>query len=330
MLSVISLLTSTGTPLPAAAESKLRAIDSHIHLWDLPRSDGARFPPGPEVSWLYQPRLLDDYLATGLARSVAGIILVESSVGLTGAANDRANQWMIDHAHREPLILGMVGKLDFADPAFSAKLQRLAASPVFLGLRFGRGLTDANGDLRPAAAAAFARMAELRLSVDILGISPLTMAGFAGRIPPELHIILDHFGGKSQQLAIEADWAAGIRALAPYPNIFVKVSDWHRRSAAGCGATWPDRFDPETRPEAYAPLFELLYETLGADRLIWGSNWPVSDMAAVDPGEQIGLLQSLMNPHPPSHLDRILYQNAVRAYRLPPGVPNQAGSAETD
>src|SRR3989442_15919256 len=123
------LLGSSATALMAdSAQSKTtaaarrrgrRIIDSHVHLWKLPRnappmSDNATFPTGccGSVPWMEVDRLTPDYDARVGGPKVDKVVLIESSVGVTPDKIIQSNLWMLDTSQRDNKILSVVGNLD--------------------------------------------------------------------------------------------------------------------------------------------------------------------------------------------------------------------------
>jgi predicted TIM-barrel fold metal-dependent hydrolase len=77
------------------------------------------------------------------------------------------------------------------------------------------------------------------------------------------------------------------------------------------------QFQPIADPTRYAPTLEFLWKTFGDDRLIFGTNWPVSDAGGlfVDSIDlEIGILESFLTQRFSSGRDRVMFGNASRVY----------------
>ena len=130
--------------LPFAAKAAFAAqdqkpsfpiIDTHIHLFDKTRPEGAPYPrdmPGGGEPPQGMIALPNRYQAITAPFGVVGAIVVEASPRLDD------NQWILDVAANAPIIVGLVGRLDPADQAFGKHLDRLHQNPLFLGIRQGR------------------------------------------------------------------------------------------------------------------------------------------------------------------------------------------------
>src|SRR5204863_6170062 len=140
-----------------------------------------------------------------------------------------------------------------------------------------------------------------------------------GAAVPGLRIVMDHFGGKATTFDVEDSWKVDMRAAAVYPGIHIKVSDVHKLSSHAvtgqpAGLT---QFQPVADPARYAPTLQFLWRTFGQDRLIFGTNWPVSDAGGIFVDSidlQIGILESFLAEQDVGGRDKVMYQNAWRVY----------------
>ena len=87
---------------------------------------------------------------------------------------------------------------------------------------------------------------------------------------PRLRIVINHaanvlIDGK----APPADWRQGMQAAGRHANVCCKVS-------ALPEGTRRDKGDAPADPAYYRPVLDVLWDVFGADRLLFGSNWPVS------------------------------------------------------
>jgi predicted TIM-barrel fold metal-dependent hydrolase len=179
------------------------------------------------------------------------------------------NQWILDLAKQNPFIVGFIGHLELGKPEFAANLDRFGANPLFRGLRVSlRAL--ANGLGQPAFEHDLLQLGERKYALDVLGEAALLPNVVrAAKLAPGLRIVIDHlpFGEWDQDvLAMERALAEATQA----PNVYAKVSNVVRRVKGQVVET----------PEFYRPALDSLRKLFGADRLIFGSNWPVSNRVA--------------------------------------------------
>jgi len=240
----------------------LDIIDCHIHFYDpnVPHGRGFQLPDSP----LGPTILPKDLHAAPKFRPVTGTVVVEANPHLEG------NAWLLELAKNDPFIVGIVGNLAPGEPGFAANLERFAKDPLFRGIRISvrklNELLDQENldDLR--------LLAKYGLALDVNGgpDTPAAIAKLAPRIP-QLRIVLNHIGNVHvTDQPPPKDWQAGVRAAAEQPNVFCKISALVE-SAARDGKT------PPTDLEFYRRYHDVVWNAFGEDRVIYASNWPVSE-----------------------------------------------------
>lgn len=266
------LAPALGVPLTLAQEptqdfeiDDLDIIDCHTHFYDPNRPEGIPWPP--TESPLYRPVLPKHLRALKKYRPVTGTVIVEASYRVED------NDWLLDLAKDDPFIVGIVGRVEPGSPDFAKHIRRLGADPLFRGIRISAELlkqlleNDALADLQ--------RLAAHDLSLDVNGgpETPALLAKVAPKVP-SLRIVLNHIGNvRITSDPPPRDWQDGIRAAAEQPNVFSKLSALVE-GAARDGAEAP------TELAFYEPYIDVVWNAFGEDRMIYGSNWPVSDRAA--------------------------------------------------
>lgn len=258
-------LASVGVIAGCATDSAPEArgiIDTHTHFYDPTRPQGVPWPPKND-SVLYRPVYPDEFRKLSAPHGVIGTVVVEASPWVED------NQWVLDLAARDNFILGLVGNVKPGRTDFATELKRFTANPLFRGIRVGvwdkSGLSDApvRRDLQS--------LARLNLALDVLtsGDRLGEIASLAAAIP-DLRIIIDHCANvRVDGNAPPVAWLDGLRACAPHRNVFMKVSGL----VEGTGRT--DGSAPAA-VSFYRPTLNAIWEAFGEDRVIFGSNWPVS------------------------------------------------------
>lgn len=291
------------TWLAMAAQGEEELIDCHVHLWTLQRPAG--------VTWIKKddPVLYRDFLpaaheATAKANGVTGVVIVQAGQSLPD------NQWNLDvTAHNPTLYRGLVGNLSevIGTEKFAPLFRELSKDRRYLGYRL-------SGRYQETLTDAFFRdlelTAELGKSVDFLagGYSLKDIDVIAKRVP-RLRIILDHFGNlRLDDKPLDPAWVAEFRAVAKHPNVYCKVSALFGRFVK----------QPAPRELAvYRPILDLAFECFGEDRLVFGSDWPVSE-ATADYAALLALTREYFAPKGPVVNDKLFHRNAVKFYAIPP------------
>lgn len=260
-LAVLGALATKASSAPAAPA--LDILDCHTHFCDPTRPQGVPWPA--KNTPLYRTVLPKHLKEQPQFRPVTGTVIVEASPWVED------NQWLLDIAKDDPFITGIVGNLNPGSPDFSKDLRRFAANPLFRGIRVSADT------LRTALEAGrlegFNLMADLDLALDINGKDSATLAARLATHVPALRIVLNHLG--SVAVTAEAPpqaWAEGLVTAARQQNIWIKISALAESAAQG-GKNAPADLT------FYRPYIDVIWKSFGDDKVIYGSNWPVSERA---------------------------------------------------
>jgi L-fuconolactonase len=303
LLLVVGTSFTLAEPMPSGEGEAVEAIDGHTHFYDPARPQGVPWPSKND-QLLYRTVLPSEFKQLVARHRVRGTIVVEASPWLED------NQWLLDLATREPFLVGVVGHLDPGSDDFPRHLQRFVANPVFRGIRVNhaelrRGLEQA----RYVASLRLLAREERVLDVNGGPDMPADVARLA-RLLPELRIVINHaanlpLDGK----AVPASWLAGMRAAAAERNVACKVSallEGARRSGE----------EVPTDLAYYRPVLDALWATFGEDRLIYGSNWPVSERAG-SYATVHAIVHAYFRERGVAAARKFFSTNAVSVYKLP-------------
>jgi L-fuconolactonase len=233
-------------------------IDSHHHLW---RYSAAEYPWIPAESALARDHLLPELEAVTTAAGVTGTVVVQARQVI------EESDFLLELADRSERILCVVGWVPLVDPGVGRELDRLAAHLAFKGVRHVLQEEPDDYFLRDDFHRGLAMLPGHHLSYDLLVFQrqlPLALA-LADR-HPDLRIIIDHIAKpEAVNGRIETAWQRGMRELAMRGNIIgVKFS--------GLLTEFPEG---PVEPESIAAYFEETLEIFGADRVMFGTDWPV-------------------------------------------------------
>ena len=275
-------------------------IDTHTHFYDPTRPQGVPWPAADD-ELLYRTVLPDHCKALAQPEGVTGTVVVEASAWLAD------NQWILDLAAQDEFLVGFVGHIDPDRPAFGAELTTLAANPLFRGIRCGgRAFADLT---QGSFVQDMALLADKDLELDVL----LGHEYFAGVIQlaqrlPTLRIVVNHIGLMPiDGQAIAPEWVTRYQQLAAEPNIYMKVS----------GLIELSTIRPAPAPVAYYyPTLDVLWDAFGEDRLIYGSNWPVCEVAGTY-AQCITIVKSYFQAKGEAAYQKYFWQNAQAVYKWP-------------
>jgi len=300
-----------GQDAPAAPPASIPIIDTHIHLFDPGRPQGVPWPP-KDNAVLYHAALPDRYRKIAVPLGVVGAIEVEASPWLED------NQWVLDVAAKDTIIVGTVGDLEPDKPEFRDQLERFHRNPLFRGIRYGNLW---NRDLRselakPEFVAGLKALAQAGLVLDTANQNPALIADTVRvtDLVPDLRVVIDHL----PQLTPPADAAAlksyraNLAELGKRPQVYVKISEVLRRV---------DGKVP-TDLNFYRSRLDELCGVFGEDRVLYGSDWPNSDQWAEYPQVMRVVREYFTGKGQPA-AEKYFWKNSAAAYRWEKRAANQ-------
>ncbi|MDH2427706.1 amidohydrolase family protein [Sphaerisporangium sp. TRM90804] len=242
-------------------------IDAHHHLWDTTRRE---YPwmAAEELAPLRRPYLLDDLRAETTAAGVAHTVLVQ-----TTASDEETEEFLATAAASGGLVAGVVGWLDLTAPDVAERIARLRSGPggeLLVGIRHQVQDEDADWLARPDVRAGVRAVGEAGLAYDLLVLAhQLPAATELVRHLPEMRFVLDHGAKPLISTGALEPWAGDIGELSASPNVTCKLSglvteaDWSGWDVAGI-----------------APYADHILACFGPGRVMFGSDWPVCELAA--------------------------------------------------
>jgi L-fuconolactonase len=239
-----------------------RAIDSHQHFWRLSRGDYPWLTP--DLGGIYrdfEPHHLRPHLSR---HGIDGTILVQAAPTL------EETRYLLRLAASTPFVAGVVGWVEFSDPRAAAMIDALGADSKLKGLRpMIQDISDVDWMLRPELRATFEALIASRLTFDAL-VFPRHLANLLELLErhPDLAVVVDHGAKPSIETDEFEPWASDIREVATSTSAYCKVSGL----VTEAGTAWT--------PDRLRPYVEHLVECFGAERTMWGSDWPVVNRVA--------------------------------------------------
>jgi len=236
-------------------------IDSHQHFWRIDRGDYFWMSPDDKVLYRdYGPEDLRPLLAR---HEIDRTILVQA------APTVAETEFMLEVAEAAPFVAGVVGWVEFTDPDAAQTMEWLAANPLIVGFRpMVQDIPDDDWLLRPDLAVAFRTLVEQRLVFDALVLPRhLSRALVVADRYPSLAIVIDHGAKPFIREGLLDPWRADMAAIAARPNVVCRLSGLVTEARA------------EWTIDDLRPYVDHLLQVFGPERLLWGSDWPVVNLA---------------------------------------------------
>ena len=277
-------------------------IDAHLHVWDL---DRARYPwLTPEIGSLHRSIGFDEIAPVLRERGIDGVVLVQAS----DEAED--TEVMLATAAEHPEIVGVVAWSPLDDPErLRADLERFAADPLVVGLRNLVHEHPPEWLDRPEVEEGFAALAAFGVPLDFPTAAPAALAALPGigARHPDLRIVIDHLG--KPPIGGDADeraaWHRLIAECARNPFTVAKVSGLY--AARGPLDAWT--------VDAVRPFVNDALDLFGPERLMYGGDWPIADLAGGYARTWAALGEILGGLTPTEH-DAVFADTARRVYGL--------------
>ncbi len=278
-------------------------IDTHIHLFNPDRPEGV---PWPEKSnkVLYKAAMPDRYRRIAAPLGIVGAIEVECSTWLED------NQWVLDTAAKDKIIVGSVGNLEPGKPDFRKQLDRFHRNPLFRGIRYGNlwGRNLGAELSKPAFVSDLKALADAGLVLDTANPNPALVAEVVRctDLVPNLRMVIDHLpqlNPPTESGALKS-YQSTLREIGKRPQVYVKISEVLRRV---------DGKVP-TDLNFYRSRIDELFGVFGENRVLFGSDWPNSDQWAEYPVE-LSIVREYFNGKGPAVAEKYFWKNSVTAYR---------------
>jgi L-fuconolactonase len=270
-------------------------IDSHQHFWTLERGDYGWLTE--TLAPIYRDFGPDDLLPKLSRNGIDKTILVQA------APTVAETHFMLGIAAKTPFVAGVVGWADFEAAGAPDTIGKLAADPLLVGLRpMIHDIPDDDWMLRDDLGPAFTALIEHGLVFDAL-VRPHHLPRLKILLEryPSLPVVVDHAAKPVIREEKLDPWRADIAAIAAHPSATCKISGMATEAAS------------DWKAADLKPYVDHLLDVFGPGRLLWGSDWPVLNLAGTYDRwlEATNLLLAHLREH---DRDAILGGNAADLY----------------
>ena len=278
-------------------------IDTHIHLYDTTRPQGLPWPPKDDEV-LYRPVLTEHFDKVSDENGINATVIVEASKWIPD------NQWVLDLVKHDPnRYIGLVGSLEIGTPDFKKHLTKLSKDGRFVGIRMRERPGGDSFFENEAVWSDLQLLSDRNQTLDVLMFQySLDDVDMISKRLPKLKILINHVAGADiEGKPADPKWIAAVQKVAKNRNVNCKISGLFQQSHS----------QPSPKNLSfYKPELDLLWNAFGEDRLIYGSNWPVT-MRGGTYGEYLAVVKGFFADKSRAAREKFFFKNALKFYGLP-------------
>ena len=274
-------------------------IDAHHHFWELKRLD-YRWLNASQLESIRRDFGPDDLRPLIQRKGIDQTVLVQTLHSL------EENRWALSLVEAHDWIAGVVGWIDLTHPLCAAQLEEFEKHPKFVGIR--HLVHDEEDDdflLREDVMHGLSVLESHGIPFDLLFyVQHLRHVPALASRRPHLRMVIDHLAKPRIKDRTIDDWKRDLQAAAHCPNVWCKLSGLITE------ASWGDWTSADLKPYVHAAL-----DAFGADRCMFGSDWPVCLLAG-SYDQVIESLEDALGPISASERTAIFGGTAKEFYSL--------------
>jgi L-fuconolactonase len=273
-------------------------IDAHQHFWKYNEVRDAWITD--EMSAIQRNFLPEDLRPLLPLNKIDGTVVVQAD------QSKEENVFQLANSLQHDFVKGVVGWVDFEAEDLISQLEYYMEFKKMKGFRHVlQGEKQRDYMLRPGFMRGVAQLAQFNSTYDILIYPdqlPYTVE-FVKAFPNQPFIV-DHLAKPYIKDKKIDEWKKHMKALASFENVYCKVSGMVTE------ADWK-----QWRYEDFVPYLDVIAESFGPSRLLYGSDWPVC-LVAASYEQVIGLVEKYFSSFSTDEQNQIFGENAIKFYNL--------------
>jgi L-fuconolactonase len=275
-------------------------VDAHQHFFDFTKIPYV-WPTSSEPS-LYRNIVADELEPLLIESGIQQSVIVQAD------HSDAETDYMLEVGAAHNWVAGVVGWVPLYEPERVAeRLTELLRNPLFKGVRHLIH-NEQNPDwvLQPQVLEGLRILAERDIPFDVVAVLPrhLEHVPVLAEKVPGLRMVIDHLAKPPIQAKEWEPWASLLKRAAEYPQVYAKVSGLN---TAADWANWS--------ADDLKPYIDHALDCFGANRLMFGSDWPVADLAG-DYNKVWTETKRAIDSYSVEEQNAILGETAVSFYKL--------------
>jgi len=288
-------------------------VDTHFHIWDLQlrntykKTDGSFDWPDASLPKIHRNILAPEAEEELLRSGVKAAIFVQC---LNSCLEEV--RWVEKLAEKHKIIKGIVGGLDLTQDTEELRRQ-IRSFPLLLGVRHILDCEEEDWLTREDVHRGLQVVMEEGKVFDCLVRPPILkhVATVAAKFP-NLRMIIDHISkpyiSKGVDLGLSG-WKEDMASAALHKNVFCKLSGMVTEvDPVNHAQAWG--------PHTFRPYVEHCLQVFGAERCMFGSDWPVCRLAGAEHSQVVQVLDQILEGRGDEVKNMIFKQNALKFYKL--------------
>jgi L-fuconolactonase len=271
-------------------------IDSHQHFWNYSETEYPWIGKGTPLQRDWRPADLE---AEAKKVGIDGCVVVQARQTL------EESRWLLELADKSPFIKGVVGWVDLQSEKVEEELATLSKHKKFVGVRHVVQSEAADFMLKPDFMRGLAALHAFDFTYDLL-LFPKHLPSSIKVVEKLSHqrFVLDHIAKPMIRAGMMEPWKTDLRELAKHKNVMCKISGLVTEAKL-----------KDWKKEDFRPYLDVVFESFGEDRVMFGSDWPVCLLAGSY--EQVhGLAADYFKQFSAAAQEKFFGGNAVKFYKL--------------
>ena len=272
-------------------------IDSHQHFWN--------YDPVMH-SWIDDSMSIirKDFLPNDL-KTILNENGVDGCIAVQADQSEIETQFLLDYASLNSFIKGVVGWVDLTSINIDSRLAHYALNPSFKGVRHIVQAEKNDYLLRKDVQNGIGKLRKYNLTFDLL-IYPHQMSAAIELVEmlPDQIFILDHLAKPNISKPISKEWELNIKKLSNNKNVSCKISGM---------VTETENY--QFRNNDFTPFLDVIFDSFGSDRIMFGSDWPVC-LVASSYKKTIKIVNDYLKNYSKKIKDNVMGLNALKIYNL--------------
>lgn len=271
-------------------------VDTHVHFWEYNQQRDDWMESMPVLQQNYFPF---DLISTLKENAIDACVAVQAS------QSEDETTFLVDLANKHPFIKGVVGWIDLQDPTIEERLNHFSQYAIIKGWRHVVQGEPDDFLLRPDFHRGIKALQPLGYTYDILIYAHQLKPAieFVSHFP-EQPFVIDHCAKPDVAHQQIHAWKNSMQEIAQVPNVFCKLSGLLTE------AKWNEWSDVE-----FYPYLDVVVDSFGVDRLLFGSDWPVV-LVSGGYSKWKNLLENYFSGYSAADKAKIFGENALRFYHL--------------